>query len=631
MSDWSTEKSRQTYNLAGWGEGYFDISSSGYLVVDSGDGNPPINLHDVAQLAQQNGLSLPLLVRIPNILHQRIADLCKAFDTAMAKSQLSASYSPIYPIKVNQNRNVVEEMLGTEGNRLGLEAGSKPELLTVLALSHDNGTIVCNGYKDSEYIRLALAGQRMGLQVYLVIEKLSELQLILREARQSNIKPLIGIRLKLASIASGNWQNSGGERSKFGLTASQVLTAIEQLRESDMLDCLQLLHVHLGSQISNIRDIQNGLGEAAQFLQQLDQLGASIKVVDVGGGLGIDYEGTRTRSNCSVNYRLEEYANKVVQAFASVCQQHNLEMPDIFSESGRALTAHHAVLITDVTEIEKHEYDVPVEDANESDFLLDLRKQLKIIDQGGALREVFHDAIYNMQQIQLRFNQGLIALEERAKAEHLYYAICHRLHAAIDPANHSLQPVLHELNEILADKVFCNFSIFQSMPDVWAIDQVFPIVPLQRLDEEPEQRAILHDLTCDSDGRIDLYVERDSIVNTLPLHDITNDEKYLLGFFLVGAYQETLGDIHNLFGDTASINIVHDQEGRIELENIFSGENVSQLLSRVEYDPELIQQRIIDKALASKLPETERDELLEELKSSLHSYSYLVNQALCDT
>ena len=631
MSDWSTEKSLQTYNIAGWGEGYFDISASGHLIVDSSDGIPLIDLYDVAQIAQRNGLSLPLLVRIPYILHKRISDLCKAFDKALEKSALSARYSPIYPIKVNQNRNVVEEMLKTEGSRLGLEAGSKPELLTVLALSATNGTIVCNGYKDREYIRLALAGRRMGMQVYLVIEKLSELQLILRESQHSSIKPLIGIRLKLASIASGNWQNSGGERSKFGLTSSQVITAIKQLRETGMLDCLELLHVHLGSQISNIRDIQNGLGEAAQFLLQLNKMGARIKVVDVGGGLGIDYEGTRTRSNCSVNYRPEEYANKVVQAFASVCQQNNLQMPDIFSESGRALAAHHAVLITDVTEVEKHEFGVPPADANESDFLLGLRNQLKIMDQGGALREVFHDAIYNMQEIQLRFNQGLIALDERAKAERLYYAICHRLHATIDPANHSLQPILHELNEIIADKVFCNFSIFQSIPDVWAIDQVFPIVPLQRLDEEPQQRAILHDLTCDSDGRIDLYVERDSITNTLPLHDISTGEKYLLGFFLVGAYQETLGDIHNLFGDTATVNIVHDPEGRIELENIFCGENVSQLLSRVEYDPELIRQRIIDKALACELPEAERDELLQELKASLQSYSYLVNQPICDT
>jgi arginine decarboxylase len=463
----------------------------------------------------------------------------------------------------------------------------------------------------------------MGLRVYIVIEKLSELKLIISESQSSKIMPLIGIRLKLASIASGKWQNSGGERSKFGLTSSQLISAIEQLRDAGMLNCLQLLHVHLGSQISNIRDLQNGLGEAAQFLLQLARMGVGIKVVDVGGGLGVDYEGTRTRSECSMNYQLEEYASKVVQAFASVCQLNNIDMPDIFSESGRALTAHHAVLITNVTEVEKHDLDVPDIDDNEPS-LIELRNQLTALQQDSPLREIYHDVVFTMQEIQLRFNQGLISLQERAKAERLYYAICSLLQQKIDPANRSHHSIQHELNEILADKVFCNFSIFQSMPDVWAIDQVFPIVPLQRLDQEPERRAILHDLTCDSDGRIDHYVDSDRIENTLPLHNIEPGEEYYLGFFLVGAYQETLGDIHNLFGDTATVNIIHDDGGNVCLQNVFSGEDVSQLLYSVGYDPEQIRQQIIDKALASDLPELERNLLLNELQESLQSYSYLV-------
>ena len=623
MSNWNNDKSLQTYNIQRWGEGFFNVSESGHLIVDSNEDKSPIDLHEVVKLARQSGLSLPLLARIPEILHKRVDRLCQAFDDALKSSAPSACYRPIYPIKVNQNRNVVEELLKSESGRLGLEAGSKPELLAVLALSPDSGTVICNGYKDREYIRLALAGRGIGLRVYIVIEKLSELKLIISESQNSKIMPLIGIRLKLASIASGKWQSSGGERSKFGLTSSQLISAIEQLRDAGMLNCLQLLHVHLGSQISNIRDLQNGLGEAAQFLLQLASMGVGIKVVDVGGGLGVDYEGTRTRSECSMNYQLEEYASKVVQAFASVCQFNNIDMPDIFSESGRALTAHHAVLITNVTEVEKHDLDVPDIDDNEPS-LIELRNQLTALQQDSPLREIYHDVVFTMQEIQLRFNQGLVSLQERAKAERLYYSICSLLQQKIDPANRSHDSIQHELNEILADKVFCNFSIFQSMPDVWAIDQVFPIVPLQRLNQEPERRAILHDLTCDSDGRIDNYVDSDRIENTLPLHNIEPGEQYYLGFFLVGAYQETLGDIHNLFGDTATVNIMHDDDGNVCLQNVFSGEDVSQLLNSVGYDPEKIRQQIIDKALASDLPEHDRNLLLNELQQSLQSYSYLV-------
>ncbi|MFW2438801.1 MAG: biosynthetic arginine decarboxylase [Arenicellales bacterium] len=625
MPNWNTEKSLRTYNIGKWGEGYFNISATGHLLVDAANDKPPIDLHQVAQLARQSCLSLPLLARFPGILHHRVNELCHAFDRALIKSGQVARYRPIYPIKVNQNRNVVEELLNTKGDRLGLEAGSKPELLTVLALSADGGVIVCNGYKDRDYVRLALAGNRMGLRVYLVIEKLSELQLILDECRRSGTTPLIGIRLKLASIASGKWQSSGGERSKFGLTASQLRTAVEQLRHAGMQDCLELLHVHLGSQISNIHDIQNGIGEAAQFLVQLTKLGINIRVIDVGGGLGVDYEGTRTRSECSVNYPLAEYADTVVQGLASTCDQHNIRMPEIFSESGRALTAHHAVLITNVTEVEKHAVEIPVEEDREATFLHELRSQLNALQQGKPIREIYHDLDSAMQNIQNRFNQGSLSLNERAKAEQLKYAICYRLHAEIDPANHSLQSVRNELEEILADKVFCNFSIFQSMPDVWAINQVFPIVPLQRLDEEPDRRAILHDLTCDSDGRIDLYVDQHGIENTLPLHNIETDERYLLGFFMLGAYQETLGDIHNLFGDTASANVVQDKDGIITLENIFHGENISQLLYRVEYDPDHIRQLILDRARDCNLDDSERGELMEELLASLSAYSYLVD------
>ncbi|MCK5360064.1 MAG: biosynthetic arginine decarboxylase, partial [Gammaproteobacteria bacterium] len=538
---------------------------------------------------------------------------------------VDARYTPVYPIKVNQNRNVVEEILNTASGRAGLEAGSKPELLTVLALSNPGGTIVCNGYKDRDYIRLALAGLRMGLRVYLVIEKLSELKLIINECKIHNINPLIGVRLKLASIASGKWQNSGGDRSKFGLNSTQLLSAIDQLESAGMLSSLELLHIHLGSQISNIRDIQTGMGEAAQFLQQLSNMNINIKVVDVGGGLGVDYEGTASRSDCSVNYDVTEYANTIIKSLLNVCTQHKINMPDIFSESGRALVAHHAVLITNVTEVEKHDLNLTAAGKNNKDSLNKFIMLNRALDQGHSLREVYDDLHDALQDIQHKFNQGLIDLDERAKAEQSYYQLCSTLHQRIDPANASLQPVLTRLNEILADKVFCNFSLFQSMPDIWAIDQIFPIVPLQRLNEKPDRRAILHDLTCDSDGRIDLYVDQHGIANTLALHDIKANEKYLLGFFMVGAYQETLGDIHNLFGDTASANVILNEDGSIRLEQLYHGEDVDQLLSRVEYDPAVIRQQILDKARASNLTEDEGEELMAELQTTLQAYSYLIH------
>ena len=625
MSDWSHKKSLRTYNIERWGNDYFNISSTGHLHVAGNNGKHNIDLCEVAELAQQSGLSLPLLARFPRIIHQRVNELCQAFDHALDSSGVDAKYTPVYPIKVNQNRNVVEEILNTASGRAGLEAGSKPELLTVLALSKKGGTIICNGYKDRDYIRLALAGLRMGLRVYLVIEKLSELKLIINESKIHKIQPLIGIRLKLASIASGKWQNSGGDRSKFGLNSTQLLSAIEQLQTADMLSSLQLLHIHLGSQISNIRDIQTGMGEAAQFLLQLSNMNINIRVIDVGGGLGVDYEGTASRSDCSVNYDVTEYASTIINSLVTVCSRHKINMPDVFSESGRALVAHHAVLITNITEVEKHDFNLSGADNNSEGSLSQFEKLNRILDQGHALREVNDDVHDALHDIQLRFNQGSINLNERARAEQSYYQVCSRLHQRIDPANASLQPVLSKLNEILADKVFCNFSLFQSMPDIWAIDQVFPIVPLQRLDEEPDRRAILHDLTCDSDGRIDLYVNEHGIENTLALHDIEDEEDYLLGFFMVGAYQETLGDIHNLFGDTASANVILNEDGSIHLEQLYHGEDVDQLLSHVEYDPAVIRQQILDKARASTLTEDEREELMAELQTTLQGYSYLVH------
>src|SRR5690606_17438845 len=510
------------------------------------------------------GLSLPVLVRFSDILHDRVNRLCDAFNQAARQQDYQGRYTVVYPIKVNQQRRVVEEIIkaspAMEHGQVGLEAGSKPELMAVLALSERPGsTIVCNGYKDREYIRLALIGQKLGHNVYIVIEKLTELNLILEEAQRLDVRPLVGVRARLASIGKGNWQNTGGEKSKFGLSSTQVLAVVQRLRDANALDCLRLLHFHLGSQIANIRDIQRGLGECARFYGQLRQLGAPVDVVDVGGGLGVDYEGTRSRSACSANYSLDEYAYHVVHAIKEECARNNLPHPALITESGRALTAHHAVLITDVIDVEQIEeqpLSAPSETApsviknlwGDYQALLDSRN-------GRALLEIYHDAAYSLSEAQELFAHGVLNLEQRAQAEQLYQAVCLRIRAGLNPDNRAQREVIDELNEKLADKFFVNFSLFQSLPDIWGIDQIFPILPLENLDQPPTRRAVLQDITCDSDGRVDLYVDEQGVETTLPLPPYSADRPYLLCFFMTGAYQEILGDMHNLFGDTNSIDV----------------------------------------------------------------------------
>jgi len=624
MNDWTIEDSLETYNIPRWGEGYFGINDAGHVIVTPDPvAGGAIDLYAVGRQLRDAGLPYPVLVRIPAILHRRVEELCHAFDGAIAAEAYDGGYTPVYPIKVNQNRNVVEELLPAAGGRIGLEAGSKPELLAVMALSRPGGIVICNGYKDREYVRLALAGLRMGLRVYLVLEKPSELPLVIEEARRMGVSPRLGMRMKLAAVASGKWQNSGGQKSKFGLTTTQVLAAVDDLQATGMLDCLQLLHLHLGSQMSTIRDIQNGLTEAARFYIELHRRGAPLRIVDVGGGLGIDYEGTRTRSDYSMDYTVDEYAAKVVHVFAQACRHEGLPMPDLLSESGRAMTAHHAVLITNVTEIEARSDLLPPEAAAEHERIRQMRALLARLDREPPLREVYHDAVFHQQEAQAEFALGHIDIGERAAVEQLYLAICLRIFRRLKPDVRTHRQIFEELEDILADKVFCNFSLFQSMPDVWAIDQVFPVVPLHRLDERPARRAVLHDLTCDSDGRIDYYVDRDGIETTLPVHGVAAGEEYLLGMFLVGAYQETLGDIHNLFGDTAAVNVRRDADGTLLFEHAYQGETVRDLLTQVDFDADEVRRRIVDRARASGLPADEVAEMVAELEASLDGYSYL--------
>ncbi len=623
-SNWNIEQARASYNIAHWGEGYYDIDAQGRLCVfPQRDGNNGIDLNQVIDRVHQDGLSLPVLLRFNGILHNRVDNLINAFTHAMQADDYQGRYTAVYPIKVNQQRSVVEELLHRGDERIGLEAGSKPELMAVLGMSRPGSMIVCNGYKDREYIRLALIGNALGHRVCIVIEKLSELKLVLEESKAIGVAPLLGLRVRLASLGSGKWQNSGGEKSKFGLSAAQVLYAVEWLRDNGMLDSFQMLHFHLGSQVANIRDIQRGAREVARFYAELRQLDVPLSLIDVGGGLAIDYEGTRSRSECSMNYSVAEYANNIVHTLWEVCSEYDLPHPDLFSESGRALTAHHAVLVTNVTEVERAPDSGHENPPEESDphILNDLWQGLQSVNRRSAL-EVYHDAVHWLSEAQAMYTHGVLSLAQRARAEEYYFAICRRVLGLLQPGLRAHREAIDELHEKLADKYFCNFSLFQSLPDVWGIDQIFPIVPLQRLDQEPQRRAILQDLTCDSDGRIDRYVDSEGVESSLRVHELRTGEPYLLGFFLVGAYQEILGDMHNLFGDTDSVNVVQETDGSYRLEGAERGDTVGDLLRYVHFNPEDLMQAYRNKVAASGLSESQQLEYLETLATGLEGYTY---------
>ncbi|OAI15479.1 arginine decarboxylase [Methylomonas lenta] len=601
---WSIEQSKQLYAIQQWGNGYFSINAQGHVCVKpQTDCATEIDLYEIALALQAKGLNFPVLVRFTDILGDRIRKLQQAFDLARQTHAYSGHYTPVYPIKVNQQGNVVESIVSAD--HIGLEAGSKPELLAILGLAKSGGTIVCNGYKDRLYIRMALMGQLMGLSVFIVIEKPSELELIIEEAAKLKVRPLIGLRVRLSTISAGKWQNSGGEKSKFGLHASEVLQLIARLQEKSMLDCLQLMHFHMGSQIANIHDIKLALKEAGQFYLQLHQLGANITTVDAGGGLGVDYDGSGSRRECSINYSMTEYAENIVRSFAEISREHNLPHPNIITESGRAITAHHAVLITNVTEVES----LQAADNLPPPML-------------NNISESYHNAQFDMAEARARFVQGDLALTELAEAEKNYVSLCQHIQHKLNLNNHQHREILQELDEKLADKVFCNFSLFQSMPDIWGIEQIFPIMPIHQLEQQPTRRAVLQDLTCDSDGRIDHYVDHQNISNTLPLHQINEDASYLIGFFMVGAYQEILGDMHNLFGDTHSINIELDDNG-YRFGEFMAGENVSELLDYVHINTNTLKAAYRQKLDNTLLSDTEKKAFEQELLAGLDSYTYL--------
>jgi arginine decarboxylase len=603
-SAWSIEQSKQLFAIQQWGNGYFSVNNQGHVSVKpQADCATEIDLLEIAQALRNKGLNFPVLVRFTDILCDRIRQLQQAFELACQTHDYSGHYTPVYPIKVNQQGNVVERIVSVDN--IGLEAGSKPELLAILGLAKPGSTIVCNGYKDRFYIRMALMGQLMGLSVFIVIEKPSELEMIIEEAAKLEVTPLIGLRVRLSTISAGKWQNSGGEKSKFGLHASEVLQLIARLQQLDLLNCLQLMHFHMGSQIANIHDIKLALKEAGQFYLQLRQLGANINTVDAGGGLGVDYDGSGSRRECSINYSMAEYADNIVRSFADISREYGLPQPNIITESGRAITAHHAVLITNVTEVES----------------LQGAKNLPVAAFNN-ISEAYHNAQFEMAEARASFVQGDLSLSELAETEKNYVSLCQQIQGALNPDNHHHREILQELDEKLADKVFCNFSLFQSMPDIWGIAQIFPIMPIHRLNEQPSRRAVLQDLTCDSDGRIDQYVDHQNISNTLSLHTIKEDEEYLIGFFMVGAYQEILGDMHNLFGDTHSINIELDENG-YRFGDFMEGEDVSELLDYVHISTDALKTAYRQKLDMTSLSDLQKQAFEVELQAGLNAYTYL--------
>ena len=629
MRKWRIEDSTELYNVSGWGLTYFSINEKGNMQVTPAPDCAPVDLREVLDELQLRDVSAPMLLRFPDILDSRIQKISNCFRKAADEYGYKGTNHIVYPIKVNQMRQVVEEIVshGCKYN-VGLEAGSKPELHAVLAVNtHSNSMIICNGYKDQEYVELALLAQKMGRKVFVVVEKLNELKLIAGVAKQLNVKPNLGIRIKLSSAGSGKWEESGGDVSKFGLNSSELLEALDFLRTNKMTDSLKLIHFHIGSQITKIRRIKNALREAMQFYVQLSKMGFTIDFVDIGGGLGVDYDGTRSSmGENSMNYSIQEYVNDSVSALVDVCEKNSLPHPNIVTESGRSLTAHHSVLVINVLETTHLPIWNDNEAVDENDH--ELTKELyNIWDKINPTRlfEDWHDAIQIREEALERFSLGLLDLTTRAKIEKLFWSVARDVAQMTRSLKHPPEE-LCKVNKMLPEKYFCNFSLFQSLPDAWAIDQLFPIMPIQRLDEKPDHCCTLQDITCDSDGKITNFVSPQGISTSLPVHALKGDEPYYIGVFLVGAYQEILGDLHNLFGDTNAVHISVNKEG-YQIDQIVDGESVADVLDYVQYNPKKMVRNLETWVTASmksgQITAAEGRQFLNTYKSGLYGLTYL--------
>jgi arginine decarboxylase len=628
VKPWTTSDAAELYDVDRWGAGYFSIGKDGHLLCHpQKDPKRSIDLKELVDSLQLRGIDLPILIRFADIVKHRLGEIHGAFQNAIRDHQFKGNYCCVYPIKVNQQRQVVEEVLNFgRPYRFGLEAGSKPELLAVMAMAGNDTPIICNGFKDAEFIEMAMLAQKIGRRIIPVVEKYTELPLILQYAEKIGVRPQIGFRVKLAARSTGRWQGSGGYRSKFGLTVSEMLRALDELKSRDMEDCFKLLHFHLGSQIPNIRHIKAALNEAARVYVDLVGRGAGLEYLDVGGGLGIDYDGSQTNFESSVNYTLQEYANDVVYHIQSICDEAGVKHPTIVSESGRAVVAYHSALIFNVlgvsglgdaviaTEPPK-EVEQPIRDLFDTYNAVSVRNLL----------ESYHDAQQALDMAMSLFSGGYLPLDQRSMAENLFWAICRKVQKQL----HHLEYIPEDLQGIdamLSDTYFCNFSLFQSMPDSWAIKQLFPVLPIHRLGERPSQNAVLGDITCDSDGKIDQFIDRRDVKRTLPLHSFKN-EPYYLGAFLLGAYQEILGDMHNLFGDTNAVHVSLDDNGGVVLETVIQGDTVREALEYVEFDcNSLVKQMRNDVEAAvrdKRIDFQESGRFLRFYEQGLQGYTYL--------
>jgi arginine decarboxylase len=628
---WTIESARNLYNIEGWGVGYFDINESGHVVVRPDIYKPSreLDLFELANDLEAQGVGLPLLLRFSDILRSRIESLNARFAHAIEEYGYTGAYTTVYPIKVNQQRHVVEEIVEFgKATSVGLECGSKPELQAVLGLAeHTDHLIVCNGYKDEEFMRLALMGQKLGHQVFIVLEQLSEVDVLLQVADEMGVTPTAGVRIKLHSEGSGRWAKSGGEKSKFGLSTAQLVKLVERLKSEGRLDIIKLIHFHLGSQITDIRYIKSGLQEISRYYAELRGMGADITHVDVGGGLGVDYDGSGSTSQASVNYSLQEYANDVIYTLAESCRQQSLPMPHIISESGRALTAHHALLLLRVIDVESQaDTQPPPLQKGDHPFLQEMLADYRAVNL-RRVREVYHDATYAKERAQDLFSSGVLSLRERALAEQIYIATITAVARIAQNDREEYSDIIEDLDATLTDRYFCNFSLFQSLPDSWAIDQLFPVMPIHRLGEEPTRNGTIQDVTCDSDGRIERFIGDRRARPSLPLHVFNDGEQYIIGIFLTGAYQEILGDLHNLFGDTNAVHIRLSENG-YEVAELVHGDTVTEVLAYVQFRAQDLLATFRRKVgAAANITRQEANTFIADYVAGLEGYTYLEGEA----
>ncbi len=632
MTKWNIEESRELYNIRGWGLGYFDINNKGHIVVQPQDESyHSIDLKELVEDIQAKGYSLPALIRFSDILKTSITKLANAFDESIKKYNYEGAYHGVYPIKVNQQRQVVEEIVkfGRPFN-FGLEAGSKPELHAILAImDNPEALLICNGYKDETFIRLALMSQKLGKKVFIVVERPDELEIIDRVAKEINIQPNIGLRIKLTSSGQGRWAESGGEYSKFGLNSMELVDALEFAEQRGIKNCIRLIHFHLGSQITNIRRIKNSLKEVGRFYAELCKAGCPIDHIDVGGGLGIDYDGSRSTYASSTNYTVQEYANDVVYHVLESCRENDLPHPNIISESGRAMTAYHSILVFNVLDVTSFpEWSDQIEIPENAPEIVEEIYDVLENTSNKNLSESWHDATHLKDEIHNQFLLGLITLRDRALCERIYWGISRKVEKLSQRLKY-MPDEIATLRKNLADKYFCNFSIFQSVPDSWAIDQVFPVLPIQRLTEEPTRNATLEDITCDSDGRLDLFIgTHRGNTPTLKVHSLEPGESYQFGIFLIGAYQEILGDLHNLFGDTNTFHVSIQEDGCLKYEQIIEGEDVTDVLDYVQFKADELAGRVsgflVNYVETGNITQKDADEFLKLYKDGLSGYTYLL-------